>query len=74
MDKGNLTVIGRKSAVAYRGKVKLSGPIAWIIWIFVHLLFLVGAQNKILVAIQWAVNYFTFGRSVRLIANESNVC
>ncbi len=73
-DKGNLAVIGRKSAVAFRGNVKLSGPIAWILWIFVHLLFLVGAENRILVAIQWGFNYFTFGRSARLIVNNRNAC
>ncbi len=74
MDKGNLAVIGRKSAVAFRGDVKLSGPIAWILWIFIHLLFLVGAENRILVAIQWGFNYFTFGRSARLIVNNRNAC
>ena len=73
-DKGNLAVIGRKSAVAFRGKIKLSGPIAWILWIFVHLLFLVGAENRILVAIQWGFDYFTFGRSARLIVNNRKTC
>jgi len=67
LDKGNLAVIGRKSAVAYRGKVKFTGIFAWLIWLFVHLLYLVGFENRILVAIQWAFNYFTFNRSARLI-------
>ncbi len=73
-DKGNLAVIGRKSAVAFRGNIKLSGAIAWILWIFVHLLFLVGAENRILVAIQWGFNYVTFGQSARLIVNNRNAC
>lgn len=67
IDKGSLAVIGRKAAVAFRGRIKLSGLLAWLIWLFVHLLYLVGFQNRLLVAIQWASNYFTFGRSARLI-------
>jgi NADH dehydrogenase len=60
-------VIGRKSAVAFRGKRRFSGFPAWILWIFVHLLYLVGFENRVLVAIQWAFNYFTFNQSARLI-------
>lgn len=69
-DKGTLSVIGRKAAVAFRGNIKLSGLFAWLIWLFVHLLYLVGFENRILVATQWAFNYFTFNRSARLIANS----
>lgn len=68
-DKGTLSVIGRKAAVAFRGNIKISGLFAWLIWLFVHLLYLVGFENRILVATQWAFNYFTFNRSARLIAN-----
>jgi NADH dehydrogenase len=68
-DKGTLAVIGRKSAVGFRKNTEISGPIAWLIWLFVHLLYLVGFENRLLVAIQWATNYFTFNRSARLIAN-----
>jgi len=71
LDKGNLSVIGRKAAVAFRGKIKFSGLLAWLIWLFVHLLYLVGFENRILVATQWAFNYFTFNRSARLIANKT---
>lgn len=71
VDKGSLAVIGRKAAVAFRGKVKLFGVLAGLIWLFVHLLYLVGFQNRLLVAIQWASNYFTFGRSARLITEYS---
>jgi NADH dehydrogenase len=72
IDKGNLAVIGRKSAVAFRKKVRFSGLPAWILWLFVHLLYLVGFENRILVAVQWAFNYFTFNRSARLITGMKN--
>ena len=70
-DKGNLAVIGRKAAVAFRGNLKFSGTFAWLVWLFVHLLYLVGFENRFLVASQWAFNYFTLNRSARLIANNS---
>ena len=66
-DKGNLAVIGRKSAVAFRKNIKFSGIAAWILWLFVHLMYLVGFENRVLVAVQWAFNYFTFNQSARLI-------
>lgn len=72
-DKGNLAVIGRKAAVGFRNKIKLSGFIAWLTWLFVHLLYLVGFENRVLVAVQWAFNYFTFNRSARLIANKTKI-
>ena len=68
-DKGNLAVIGRSYAVAFRGNKKFSGFIAWLLWIFVHLLYLIGFENRVLVAVQWAFNYFTRNRSARLITN-----
>jgi NADH dehydrogenase len=69
IDKGNLAVIGRKSAVGFKKDTKITGILAWLIWLFVHLLYLVGFEKRLLVAIQWAINYFTFNRSARLIAN-----
>ncbi|PJA97667.1 MAG: FAD-dependent oxidoreductase [Ignavibacteriales bacterium CG_4_9_14_3_um_filter_34_10] len=71
-DKGNLAVIGRKAAVAYRNEIWMSGFPAWFIWLFVHLLYLIGFENRILVSIQWAFNYFTTHKSARLIANNIN--
>ena len=71
LDKGSLSVIGRKSAVAFRGNLKFFGLSAWLVWLFVHLLYLIGFENRVLVAIQWAFNYFTYNRSARLIANSS---
>jgi NADH dehydrogenase len=66
-DKGDMAVIGRKAAVAKIGKLHLTGFIAWLAWLFVHLLYLVGFENKLLVLIQWAWNYFTRNRRARLI-------
>jgi NADH dehydrogenase len=72
-DKGNLTVIGRSSAVAFRGKIQLWGFTAWLLWVILHLLFLVGFENRLLVCIQWAFNYFTRNRSARLITGEKRL-
>jgi NADH dehydrogenase len=69
-DKGSLATIGRASAIAHIGKLKLSGFFAWIIWLFVHILYLIGFRNRVLVLIQWASAYFTYQRGVRLIVEE----
>jgi NADH:ubiquinone reductase (H+-translocating) len=66
-DRGNMATIGRSAAVADFGKVHLSGFIAWMMWLVVHLMNLVGFRNRLLVLIQWGWNYFTFDRSARLI-------
>jgi NADH dehydrogenase len=64
---GNMATIGRSAAVADFGKLHFSGFIAWMMWLVVHLMNLVGFRNRLLVLIQWAWNYFTFDRSARLI-------
>jgi NADH dehydrogenase len=69
-DRGNMATIGRAAAVADLGWLHLSGYLAWLTWLFVHLLFLVQFQNRVLVLIQWAYNYFTRGRAARLITQE----
>lgn len=66
-NKGSLATIGRNRAVADFGKLCFHGPLAWIIWLFVHLMYLVGFQNRLLVFIQWAISYLTFNRKARLI-------
>jgi NADH dehydrogenase len=66
-DKGQLAVIGRNRAVCDLGWVRLSGFPAWFIWVFVHIAYLIGFDNKLLVMVQWAVNYFTRKRGARLI-------
>ncbi len=72
-DKGLLATIGRASAVADLGPLRFSGLPAWLVWLFVHLMYLVGFQNRVLVFVQWAFHYFTYHRGARLIAPESRL-
>ena len=65
--KGDLATIGRNRAIAVFGRVEVSGYPAWLLWLFVHILYLVGFRNRLSVLIQWAYAYFTFQRGVRLI-------
>jgi NADH:ubiquinone reductase (H+-translocating) len=67
VDKGMLATIGRGAAVARIGRFKTSGFLAWLLWLFVHVLFLIGFRNRLIVMIQWAWSYFTFDRGARLI-------
>lgn len=69
-DRGSMATIGRAHAVADLGLVHLSGLPAWFAWLFIHLLGLVAFQNRVLVSIQWAWNYFTYNRAARLITGE----
>jgi NADH dehydrogenase len=71
LDKGNLATIGRAAAVADLNGLHLSGVPAWLMWIFVHLLYIVEFQNRLLVLIQWAWFYFTYDRSARLITGKN---
>ena len=66
-DKGNLATIGRAAAVADIKGFKLSGFLAWITWLVVHLFYLVGFQNRLLVFIRWSISFATRGRGARLI-------
>ena len=68
-DKGNLATIGRGSAVADLRGLKLSGFLAWITWLVVHLFYLVGFQNRVVVFIRWFVSFTTHGRGARLITS-----
>ncbi|MDE3024854.1 MAG: NAD(P)/FAD-dependent oxidoreductase, partial [Acidobacteriota bacterium] len=69
-DKGNLATIGRAAAVADIKGVHLSGFPAWLTWLVVHLWYLVGFQNRVLVFIRWSVSFLTHGRGARLITNS----
>lgn len=69
-DKGNLAAIGRAAAVAEIGKVHLWGWVAWLIWLFVHIAYLIGFDNRLVVMMEWAYNYFTFNRGARLITGR----
>jgi NADH dehydrogenase/putative oxidoreductase len=67
---GSLATIGRKAAVADFGRVRLSGALAWWLWGLVHIYFLVGARNRMSVAVEWFWAYLTFRRSIRLITGD----
>jgi NADH dehydrogenase len=66
-NKGNLATIGRNKAVAEFGKLHVSGFAAWFLWVFVHLMYLVEFENRLLVFVQWVYDYFTRNRGARLI-------
>ena len=72
-DKGSLATIGRAAAVAQFGKIHISGFIAWLAWLFVHILFLIGFRNRLLVFIQWAWSYITYERGARLITGSTSL-
>jgi NADH:ubiquinone reductase (H+-translocating) len=69
-DKGNLATIGRAQAVADLPGLKLSGLLAWVTWLVVHLFYLIGFQNRLLVVIRWGISFITRGRGARLITNQ----
>ena len=69
VNKGELATIGRAAAVANFGALRFSGYPAWLLWLFVHLMYLVGFENRLLVFVQWAWNYVTRNRGTRLIAH-----
>ncbi|MDQ6677950.1 MAG: NAD(P)/FAD-dependent oxidoreductase [Acidobacteriota bacterium] len=70
-DKGNMATIGRAAAVAQIGKLHVSGLLAWILWLFIHLMYLVGFQNRIVVLLEWIYNYVTMNRGARLITGDT---
>ena len=70
-DKGTMATIGRNKAVADAGFMRFSGTLAWLAWLFVHILFLVGFRNKLLVLMNWAYAYLTYGRGARLITGSN---
>jgi len=70
VDKGSMATIGRNSAVAMIGPLRFSGIVAWLAWLFIHLLYIVEFENRLLIAVHWAFQYFTFNRGARLITGE----
>jgi NADH dehydrogenase len=72
-DKGSLATIGRAAAIAQFGKVHISGFLAWLTWLFVHIMFLIGFRNRIVVMLQWAWSYLTYERAAWLITGASRV-
>jgi NADH dehydrogenase len=73
VNKGSLATIGRAAAIAEFGKIHISGFIAWLSWLFVHIFFLIGFRNRLLVLIQWAWSYFTYERGARLITGDQTL-
>ena len=72
VNKGNLATIGRKAAVAELGRAKLSGFVAWVLWLAVHICFLIGFRNRYIVLFQWVWHYFTNQGGARLITGTRN--
>jgi NADH:ubiquinone reductase (H+-translocating) len=72
-DAGSLSVIGRHSAVADFGKIRMSGFLAWLIWVFVHIYYLIEFDSKLVVFIQWTWSYFTRKRGARLITGDESL-
>ena len=72
-DKGSLATIGRAAAVAQFGRIHISGFVAWLAWLFIHILFLIGFRNRLLVFIQWAWSYVTYERGARLITGSTDL-
>ncbi len=72
-DKGSLATIGRAAAIAQFGKIHISGFIAWLAWLFIHIFFLIGFRNRLLVFIQWAWSYVTYERGARLITGDTKL-
>jgi NADH dehydrogenase len=72
-DKGTLAVIGRAAAVGQIGPLRISGLLAWLVWLFIHLMYLVEFSNRLLVFIHWGFLYLTFDRGARLITGSDPV-
>jgi NADH dehydrogenase len=70
-DRGTMATIGRAAGVAHFRAIHLSGHLAWLAWLFVHIFFLIGFENRVLVLAQWMWSYFTYQRSARLITQTA---
>jgi NADH dehydrogenase len=73
VDKGSLATIGRAAAIAQFGKLHVSGYFAWLAWLFIHVFFLIGFRNRLIVMIQWAWSYLTYERGARLITGDATL-
>jgi NADH dehydrogenase len=73
VDKGSLATIGRSAGIAQFGKVHISGFLAWLSWLFIHIFFLIGFRNRIIVLVQWAWSYLTYERGARLITGDTRL-
>lgn len=71
-DQGNLATIGRMAAIVHMGRLKLSGLLAWWFWLAAHVLFLIGFRNRLVVLLNWAVAYWSYQRSARIIFGDAD--
>lgn len=71
-DPGNMATIGRAAAIADFGWARVSGYLGWLLWLFVHIMFLIGYRNRLSVLMQWSMSYITYQRSVRLITEAGS--
>jgi NADH:ubiquinone reductase (H+-translocating) len=72
-DKGSLATVGRRFGVMVLGRLRLAGSIAWVLWLVVHIMYLVGFRNRVLVLLEWAWAYMTYERGARLIAPSESI-
>ena len=72
LDKGTMATIGRSAAVAEIGPLKLKGLVGWLAWLFVHLYYIIGFRNRLVVLVEWAWDYFRYDRPIRLIARAKD--
>ena len=72
-DKGDLATIGRAAAVARIGRIRFSGWVAWLVWVSVHIFYLIGFRNRLIVMLQWTWAYLTYQRGIRLITGDRQV-
>jgi NADH dehydrogenase len=70
-NKGDMAVIGRAAAVANIFGLHLSGLLAWLVWLFIHLIYIVEFQSRVMVFIQWGIQFVTFSRGARLITGDA---
>jgi len=70
-DKGTMATIGRSAAVAKIGRIEFNGFLAWVAWLFVHLIFLIGFRNRLAVLLQWAYSYIAYKRGARIVTGLS---
>ena len=66
-----MATIGRSRAVVYSGGLQLSGFLAWVVWVFIHIIYLMQFRNRVFVFLQWVWSYFSFGQGARLIVHKT---
>ncbi|HET7639632.1 MAG TPA: NAD(P)/FAD-dependent oxidoreductase, partial [Ktedonobacteraceae bacterium] len=72
-NKGNVATVGRSFGIVEIGKIRIAGFIAWVTWLAIHIFYLIGFRNRLVVILQWAWAYFTFQRGARLITFDKGI-